>query len=155
MAQAGWCPVRRGCVSTAAALRAFDWTKLDITLHRAGPVFGCTRHYRALPCWSSRTRSLTSHSTEISSRSSQRWLAWSPTHAFQTLRRFHLGFTPLIYKTYSSMPSTSQAAHAHVQQQSQGALVWIDCEVLTASPLLTAFLIASVSPRSHIQCSSR
>lgn len=32
------------------------------------------------------------------------------------------------------MPSTSQAAHADAQQQSQGALVWIDCEMTGLNP---------------------
>lgn len=48
------------------------------------------------------------------------------------------------------MVSTPQAAHVAAQQQSQGALVWIDCEVLSANPLLIAFLITNVSPRSHV-----
>ena len=81
--------------------------------------------YRALPCWDFRNRYLNGY------------------------QRFSFGFALLICKTYSSMASTPQAAHAAAQQQSQGALVWIDCEVLSASPLLIAFLIANVSARSH------
>lgn len=135
----GWCPVRcdRVSTATAAAIRVFNWTEPDITPHRAGPLFGCTR------------RHLSSHTTKINGLISQQLLARSPTYALQALQRFHFGFTPLISKTYSSMVSTPQAAHAAAQQQSQGALVWIDCEVLSASPLLIAFLIANVSPRSH------
>lgn len=125
----GWCAVRCDRVSTAGTTRVFNWTESNITPHRA--LFGCTRHdTRGLSFWHSTKRHLTTTTR------SQRLPA-------RSLR-------PNILKNHSSMVATPQAAHAAAQQQNQGALVWIDCEVLSASPfLLIAFLIANVSPRSH------
>lgn len=124
-----WCPVRCDRMSTAGPIRAFHWTEPNIVLHRAGPLFGWARYVRGgLSFWNSGQRHLntTTRGQRLPVRS----------------------FTQRIFTRHSSMASTPQSAHAAPQQQSQGALVWIDCEVLSASPF--SLITHLSSSRSHL-----